>query len=369
VQASGKILTLVGKTDQQMPKIRLTEKLVRWAGIPVIALISCFFLDDHNQQFGGFWYGYLISLVFTTVYWNGAVLIFFSFRKIYPEISKTGLRLTLTYLLLMVFMLMASLGMKAIFGQATGTEIVSWSSVIETMPFSIIISLFIGTLYEATFFFYNWKETFKQNELLKTQQIKTQFEVLQNQMSPHFLFNSLNTLTTLIAENPQVAIDFTQNLSEVYRYILQHKERELVTLREEIEFAKAYFFLLKMRYPDNLDASFSVDESYLSQHIAPLTLQMLLENAIKHNVVSKIHPLKIEIYVESNNSVIVKNNLQPKTSLERSTKTGLKNIQKRYEYLGRRKIDVITTAKNFIVAIPLIQLIEDKHLPVAAHVA
>ena len=349
-----------------MPHIRLTEKLVRWVGIPIVGFLATVFLADHNQIYGNFWYGYLVSVLFTAIYWNGAVFIFFRLRKIYPDISKTGRRLVTTYLVLVLFMTLTSMILKLLFGYSSLANLFSWTTFLETMPFSLTMALVVGTMYETAFFFYNWKETFQLNEKLKNQQIRTQFEVLQNQMSPHFLFNSLNTLTTLIAENQQTAIDFTQKLSEVYRYILQHKERELVTLKEEMEFAKAYFFLLKMRYPDNLEATFSVDEQYMEKHIAPLTLQMLIENAIKHNVVSKMHPLHIDVYVENSETIVVKNNLQPKNSLERSTKTGLQNIQKRYEYLGNRKIDIIATAKNFMVAIPLIKVIEDKHLTVTA---
>lgn len=231
---------------------------------------------------------------------------------------------------------------------------------------NFILAIIIGTIYETVFFFEKWKETIKQNEELKNQQIRTQFEVLQNQMSPHFLFNSLNTLTTLIAENQEIAIDFTQKLSEVYRYILQNKERELVYLHEELEFAKSYLFLLKMRFPDNLTATFQIDKEYESMSIAPLTIQMLVENAIKHNVVSKAHPLHIDVYVENGKSIVVKNNLQIKHVIEKSTKTGLANISKRYEYLDNRQIEIMTTPKNYMVAIPLINLFEDKNMrPVA----
>jgi len=349
-----------------MPQIKLTEKLIRWAGIPVVGLFAMVMLDDHNKIYSSVWHAYLVSVLFTGIYWNGAVFIFFRLRKMYPEISKSSRRLVTTYVLLVTFMTVTSMILKLLFGYTNLATLFTWNTFQQTMPFSLTMALVVGTMYETAFFFYNWKETFQLNEKLKNQQIRTQFEVLQNQMSPHFLFNSLNTLTTLIAENQQTAIDFTQKLSEVYRYILQHKERELVTLREEMEFAKAYFFLLKIRYPDNLEATFSVDEQYMEKHIAPLTLQMLIENAIKHNVVSKMHPLHIDIYVENNETIVVKNNLQPKNSLERSTKTGLQNIQKRYEYLGNRKIDIIATAKNFMVAIPLIKVIEDKHLTVTA---
>ncbi|MEM7299383.1 MAG: histidine kinase, partial [Bacteroidota bacterium] len=205
-------------------------------------------------------------------------------------------------------------------------------------------------------FFDQWHHSIKINEALKNQQIRTQFEVLQNQMSPHFLFNSLNTLTTLIAEDSNVAISFTERLSEVYRYILQNKEKEVVKLGEELDFVANYVFLLKIRYPENLQVEWKVDDKYLDNSIAPLTIQILVENAIKHNVISKTKPLLIEIYVENGKSIVVKNNLQKKKTIEKSTKTGLANIHKRYEYFGKQNIDVITTAENFMVAVPLLNI-------------
>lgn len=345
-----------------MPKIKITEPLIRWIGIPIIALIPLFFTEHHDRLIMPFWQEYFASMSFTGLYWTGAVNIFHLFRRIYPEISKTPVRLIITYLCLMTWMTIGGIPLKLLYGFATFSTVFDLESFRGTLPVSIGLGFVIGTIYEAAYFFENWKRTFQINEQLKSQQIKTQFEVLQNQMSPHFLFNSLNTLTTLIAENQEVAIDFTQKLSEVYRYILQNKEKELVTIDEELEFANAYFFLLKMRYPENLQVNFNVDTQHRSKHIAPLTLQMLIENAIKHNVVSRAHPLTVDVYVQNDHSIIVKNNLQPKKSLERSTKTGLQNIKKRYQLLGQEDIDVITTAKNFMVTIPLIQLIRDRDI-------
>ena len=125
---------------------------------------------------------------------------------------------------------------------------------------------------------------------------------------------------------------------------------------------KSYLFLLRMRYPDNLSFDFKVEARYYDMTIPPLTLQMLVENAIKHNVVSKTKPLHIDIYVENGKSVIVKNNLQKKEIADSSTRTGLENIRKRYDILGNKKIDVITSATNFMVAVPLIDLLEEKDL-------
>lgn len=340
----------------------IKEVYVRWLGIPLVALALVPIIKDNDEPL---WMEFLYSLVFTGFLWNGAYLIFKFYRKRFPEILETAKRLFLTLITLYIFIIIANpliclaLNLKDIGAFLTVSGFFDYTGV------SVITCTFVGTMYETTYFFERWKETFQLNEQLKNQQIRTQFEVLQNQMSPHFLFNSLNTLTTLIAENQDIAIDFTQKLSDVYRYILQNKERELVSLADELEFASDYLFLLKMRYPDNLTAEFRVDPEYHSMHIAPLTIQMLIENSIKHNVVSKAHPLHIDIYVESGNSIVVKNNLQQKSTIEKSTKTGIANIQKRYEYLGNRKIDIILTAKSFMVAIPLIRLTEEKSMKTA----
>ena len=341
-----------------MNNIRIREVYVRWAGIPFVAALATFTMKHPDPI--PLWLNYLYALGFTTLYWNGAYLIFIGFRRLFPHISQTAKRLVITIACLTAWMSVGGIPLKISFGLMSIQDITRWEEYVEYMAFNFAVAFFIGILYETAFFFEKWKEAIRLNEQLKNQQIRTQFEVLQNQMSPHFLFNSLNTLTTLIAENQQTAIEFTQKLSEVYRYILQNKERELVTLGEELEFARNYVFLLKIRYPDNLYVEYNVDEAFLHTSIAPLTLQILIENAIKHNVVSKAHPLTIEVYVDNGKSVVVKNNLQVKRAIEKSTKTGLANISKRYEYLGNRKIDIIVTQKNYMVGVPLIDVLEEK---------
>ncbi|MFY0600172.1 MAG: histidine kinase [Cyclobacteriaceae bacterium] len=345
-----------------MKRIFLKEVYVRWVGIFLLAFVVMGLQEDEHARGMTFWQEYLVSLGFTMIYWNGAFLIFMMFRRLFPEIDQTFKRLVITYTVLFFWMSIGGLPFKMLLRLVEYT----WEGVFVAcsshLLMNLILAIVIGTIYETVFFFEKWKDTIRQNEELKNQQVRIQFEVLQNQMSPHFLFNSLNTLTTLIAENQEIAIGFTEKLSEVYRYILQNKDRELVSLEEELAFAESYMFLLKMRYPDNLSANFSVDKQYRSMSIAPLTIQMLVENAIKHNVVSKAHPLRIDVYVENGKSIVVKNNLQVKKVIEKSTKTGLANIKKRYELLGQRQIEVITTAHNYMVAIPLIDLIEERNL-------
>ena len=337
---------------------KIKEVYVRWIGIPVVAvLITLLAKHEHDLSFIQ---KVLISMVFTGYYWNGAFFMFIYFRKKFPEIRQTPKRLLITVLCLSVFLVFGGVPIRLILGLATFEDLADISAYLHFLKVSFAAAFLIGAVYEAVYFFENWRNTIQINEALKIQQIRTQFEVLQNQMSPHFLFNSLNTLTTLIAENHDVAIEFTQKLSDVYRYILQQKDKELVPLGEELEFVRDYMFLLQMRYPDNLNANIAVADQYRRLYIAPLTIQMLVENAIKHNVISSTHPLNIDIYVENGRSIVVKNNLMAKKSIKKSTKTGLDNIRKRYEYLGQRKIDVITTTRNFMVAIPLIKLVKEK---------
>ena len=340
--------------------VTIKEVYVRWIGIFVLAYVMTFLHEkDEGQTLLD---KYLMSLVFTGVFWNGAFAIFMYFRKVYPQIRQTPKRLLITFSCLVVFLLIGDPILCYTFNLNEDTDYLSLAYYAHEVPINVITASIIGSIYENVYFFEQWHTSIKLNEELKNQQIRTQFEVLQNQMSPHFLFNSLNTLTTLIAEDQNVAIGFTEKLSEVYRYILQNKERELVSLEDELEFVKAYIFLLQMRYPENLSVDIRIDQVYKSKSIAPLTLQMLVENAIKHNVISKAHPLHIDIYIENEKLLAIKNNLQEKKSIGKSTKTGLHNIRSRYAYFGKHKIDVIVTADDFVVTVPLIEVIQEKSL-------
>ncbi|MFY0627753.1 MAG: histidine kinase [Reichenbachiella sp.] len=338
---------------------KLKEVHFRWGGIPIVGFIMSFLVKDPSHQQMTFWTNALVSIFFTALLWNGCYVIIYYFRRKFSSINETPKRLILSIMANAVLLTLGANFIALFLGLCTFKQLLTVSYFFRHSHVNLIAGFMVASIYESAYFFYKWKDSVQLNEELKNQQIRTQFEVLQNQMSPHFLFNSLNTLTTLIAEDPKIAIDFTQTLSEVYRYILQNKERELVSLNEELEFCSSYVFLLKKRYPENLHVKFEVDVKYKEFHIAPLTLQMLVENAIKHNTVSKTEPLYIEIYVDNGETIIVKNTLQLKQSLEKSTKTGLANIRKRYAYFGNREIDIITSNDHFMVAIPLIELLSE----------
>jgi len=335
---------------------RIKEVYVRWVGIPLLSFVLVFVVKDESYRDNYFLKSFFICFIFTSVIWNGIFLIIKWNRSRYKEIDQTAKRLFFTSLFATIFLILVSNVIALFLGLCSFDNFLEPQYFFRNAHVSFISSLIVAAIYEASYFFYKWKDSVVQNQALKTQQIKIQYGVLQNQMSPHFLFNSLNTLTALISEDQDVAIDFTQTLAEVYRYILQNKERELVSLEEELEFCESYVFLLKKRYPENLDVYFSVPKN--SKYIAPLTVQMLIENAIKHNVISKNAPLAIDISVKED-CLVVSNKLQIKKSLEKSTKTGLDNIQKRYVLLGGRSIDVQKSNSIFEVRIPLIELVSE----------
>ena len=188
---------------------------------------------------------------------------------------------------------------------------------------------------------------------LQKENLQSQFEVLRQQVNPHFLFNSLNVLTSLIKLDPDLAEKFTEHLSKVYRYVLENKDNDLVTLNTELDFLDAYIFLLNIRFMDKIQVNVAIDEGSRKLLVIPLALQLLIENAIKHNSMSKKAPLKIEIRVDSENVLVVENNLQERESHMASTGVGLKNIEHRYRLLEMPAPQFYKTETKFVARVPL----------------
>ena len=199
------------------------------------------------------------------------------------------------------------------------------------------------------------KLTEANTQLIKLQKenLQSQFEVLRQQVNPHFLFNSLNVLTSLIKLEPDLAEKFTEHLSKVYRYVLENKDNDLVNLQTELDFLDAYIFLLNIRFMDKIEVHVSIENEKRELLILPLALQLLIENAIKHNTMSKKNPLKIEIFIDKENKLNVVNNLQERESHMASTGVGLKNIEHRYHLLEMPAPEFLKTETKFIARIPL----------------
>ncbi|WP_289662330.1 histidine kinase [Flavobacterium panacagri] len=222
--------------------------------------------------------------------------------------------------------------------------------------FYIILSLGVSTFMQARSFMIKWKQASK-FELTQQKIIagtaNAQFESLKNQIDPHFLFNSLNVLSSLIEENPDNAQRFTTSLSKIYRYVLEQKDKELVSVEDELSFAKTYMNLLKMRFENSLFYELPSESISPEAKVVPLSLQLLLENTVKHNVVSEQKPLHIRIFIEKD-YLVIQNDLQKKEVLQDRRGVGLQNIVNRYGIITDRKVIVEQDENNFTVRIPIL---------------
>ncbi|MFI1772328.1 2TM domain-containing protein [Thalassobellus citreus] len=250
---------------------------------------------------------------------------------------------------------------------------------ISNYQFGLWITLTIVIIFHFVYFYNKYQQNKIKEQKVIAGTANAKFDALKNQLDPHFLFNSLNVLTSLIEENPDNAQRFTTSLSKVYRYVLEQKNKELVTVDEELKFAKTYMSLLKMRFEDSIVFTMPEKASNPESKVVPLSLQLLLENAVKHNIVTANSPLHIKIY-EDDGSLVVENNLQPKQIVKKSSGVGLSNIMQRYNLLTNRKIDINKEAKRFAVAIPMLtkqisvirpeseSIIDDSYLRARNHV-
>ncbi|MBL7775288.1 MAG: histidine kinase [Saprospiraceae bacterium] len=219
---------------------------------------------------------------------------------------------------------------------------------VPTMVITFLISIFM----HGRAFLLGWKASLIEAERLKKEQISARYESLKNQVNPHFLFNSLNVLAALVHQDADRAEQFIRRLSLVYRYILDSRDRELVSVREELEILQAYLFLLEVRFGKNLELAVNLPAD-TPGCLAPLSLQMLVENAIKHNEVSKNKPLRIEIF-EEDGRVVVRNILQSRNSLPESIGVGLANIRARYQLLSDADVSVSAGDGFFTVKLPIL---------------
>lgn len=219
----------------------------------------------------------------------------------------------------------------------------------------IFSNIITSSAIEGLAYYERWRKATAEAEELKRENLQTQLESLKAQVNPHFLFNSLNTLCSLIVEDPPKAENFLLKLSKVYRYLLISSKDDLATLSAEIKFIHSYYHLLKTRYGNSVYLSTNIDENYLSCKLPSLTLQLLVENAVKHNIMEKERPLKILISITEKGKLIVSNNLQRKLNGVSSNKIGLSNIRKKYKLLKQEDIQITEEAGNFTVELPLIK--------------
>lgn len=217
-----------------------------------------------------------------------------------------------------------------------------------------VLTILSNLVLEGKYLLEQWRKSLLETETLKRKNIQSQFESLKNQVNPHFLFNSLNALSSLVHTDPLKAEEFIDEFAKIYRYVLDIKDKVLVPLREEYHFIRSFIFLQQIRFEKNLQINFTIEEAQMFHFIPPLSLQELIENAIKHNEVSEENPLVIDIYTKGD-VLVVRNNLQRRMQKIASTKTGLKNITERYQMLSSSKAIFHENESYFTVELPLIK--------------
>lgn len=271
-------------------------------------------------------------------------------------VEAPGRRLAWSVLITVVFTLVAWVLLSwMFFSNRNGWDLLAQirSMTVEDFVPTLVITFLISIFMHGRGFLLAWKDALVEAERLKKEQISARYETLKNQVNPHFLFNSLNVLASLVHKDPDQAEQFIRQLSTVYRYILNSRDQEVVSLKEELDILQAYLFLLDTRFGASLQTTINIP-SGATGLLAPLTLQMLVENAIKHNEVSKSKPLHIDIFQE-NGYVVVRNNIQAKNSLPESTGIGLANIQARYQILSGKAVLISNNDGYFTVKTPILE--------------
>lgn len=264
----------------------------------------------------------------------------------YKVFANLGILLITTVPIILTFVYIA---FEIIGPRPLGVQSFNWMAYYSIGAYHFFTGLVISLILNSQNFFKSWKEAIKREEAMKQQQVAYQLKALVNQVNPHFLFNNLHTLNSLVKQDANLAEQFIYQLAKVYRYLLNGNQSHAVYIQEEKKFLNAYFFLLNIRFGNCINIEFK--DISTNFKVAPITLQMLIENAIKHNIAEKENPLNIEIF-EEGNYLVVKNNLQLKSSVGYTSGIGLKNIFERYHLLSKQLVLIEENNAHFIVKLP-----------------
>jgi len=297
---------------------------------------------------------WVISLFFTTIDWflNRSIMIYL--RKKFPAFTDDAQRITLLFFAIVITVVAVDIIGGTLISQIQGVNyFISWSRIKVLLPI-IIISIMSMAIYEAIYYNVRLKKSVQEEEHSKRLLVQAQLDALLNQAQPHFFFNTLNTLRDIIDQNSkEEAKEFVDKLSDMYRFLLEAGQENLVPLKNELRFAKAYIHIQSERFGENLKLDWDIPDAALYARLVPMSLQLLLENAIKHNVISKAKPLTIHVAVKDDH-LVVENKIAPKSTQLPSTKVGLANIEKRYALISGQSIDIQNNGQRFRVSLPLV---------------
>jgi sensor histidine kinase YesM len=320
--------------------------------IPAVIILN---LVMYGIRYFTDWKLFLVSsatgLAISILFQNGLVIVNMFFRKKYPGYKETAKRFLFC---LSATLITTSLLLLACIWAYQLIPVLAYpvtqKLVITFLLAGGIFNIVSSSIHEAFYTFDKFRETLVENESLKKEKLQQQFDNLKTKVNPHFLFNSLSTLSMLVSEDTDKADTFLNEMSKVYRYMLKSNQHEMVELQRELSFINSYFYLIKVRYGNTITLQIKADEKYNTYLLTPLTLFVLLENALQHNAALKELPLIIQIETNSNNSITVKNNLQRKKLTVQTTGKGLETLRAKYRVPG---FTIYETANEFMVTIPL----------------
>ncbi|MDN5200625.1 histidine kinase [Fulvivirgaceae bacterium BMA10] len=300
------------------------------------------------------WIGIVIALL-----WFGNKFISKKLDKKLPWLTHAGYRFFTQLLLTIVYSLLCLNVSYRLFKNIFTQDPPSLEQLIVMNVFGSLLIIPIFSIYFGVHLLKSWRKSEIETERLHKENVRSQLEALKNHLDPHFLFNNLNILSSLIDRDTELSKKYLEKFAEVYRIILQNEVSDLVSLAQELEFVKAYMYLIEIRFENNIHLNIDVPKELKLRSLPPLTLQMLIENSIKHNVVSEKKQLTITVASDGNDYLIIRNNLAPKRSVtSNSNGSGLKNIMNRYSYYTDDKVLVEKTEDHFIVSVPLLEIEE-----------
>lgn len=337
------------------------EKWARFTIPPLIGIvayfvmyITSFFKEPENLHISGL----VAFTLLLYAFWEIGHRINLYLDKKRPWGNNWLKRLLLQFFYMQLFCLIigqalyiSGKSLQILLGQ---NDVIGWVHIGVTTGFILLIVTFVFGLQLGIIFIKQWQQAQLKAEKLQKENITARLETLTAQISPHFLFNNFNTLYGLIHEDTQLAGEYLLQLSEIYRYVLQHRDVEIVSLSQELVIGQSYLYLLSKRYGNNLQYNIDIPDQSLNHYfLPPLSLQMLLENAIKHNIIEDDSPLQVDIY-KAQETLVVSNSYQPKNKSAENTQIGLNNLKARYAYLSNIAIEISQQNGHFQVILPLL---------------
>jgi sensor histidine kinase YesM len=346
-------------TKRYAPDVHLNDNLIRLVGIPLFGII----IPNVTGLFGElafsdalYWIGYLYFILLSALIWQGNRYLLFRTRSRFTWFDRPIEKLILLCLNNIFYTSPLTIAWLCMWYQWAGFSAIKWDTILIVTLVNVICVLFVTHVYETVFMMKEQESEQVKNADLMRAKAEAELSALKNQIDPHFMFNSLNTLSYLITNDTKKAFTFTENLAEVYRYILTQKEQTLVLLEDELDFTSKYTDLLHLRFGSALRIvkhfNGTTEKSFL---IPPTSVFVAFENAVKHNEISEYKPLEIDIDVKDGN-LFIANRIQRRRTLQQSSKIGLKNLNDRFKIITGKGIIFGEKEKDFIVSLPLVAI-------------